>query len=84
LLGAILALSFRIASKVSTEDAAAASPALESIDIGGSLPTLKYGNENGDDIRVANLANEKGVVLSLVSKADTRTLVVFRSLRASC
>jgi hypothetical protein len=33
-----------------TEDAAAASSVLESIDIGGSLPTVTSRNENGKDI----------------------------------
>ncbi|KAJ2920947.1 hypothetical protein H1R20_g16147, partial [Candolleomyces eurysporus] len=54
-----------------TEDAAVAVPALESIDIGGSLPTLTLKNEKGEDIQIADLANEKGVVLFLVPKADT-------------
>ncbi|KAJ2935782.1 hypothetical protein H1R20_g1311, partial [Candolleomyces eurysporus] len=54
-----------------TEDAAVAVPALESIDIGGSVPTLTLKNEKGEDIQIADLANEKGVVLFLVPKADT-------------
>jgi hypothetical protein len=37
--------------------------------------TLK--NEKGEDIQVADLANEKGVVLFLVPKADTGTSLVF-------
>lgn len=42
------------------------------IDIGGSLPDLTLKNEKGEDIQVANLASEKGVILFLVPKADTR------------
>ncbi|KAJ2935969.1 hypothetical protein H1R20_g1125, partial [Candolleomyces eurysporus] len=54
-----------------TEDAAVAVPALESIDISASLPTLTSKNEKGEDIRITDLANEQGVVLFLVLKADT-------------
>ncbi|RXW18221.1 hypothetical protein EST38_g7630 [Candolleomyces aberdarensis] len=53
------------------EDAAAAAPGLESVDIGSSLPTLTLKNEKGECIQIADLANEKGVVLFLVPKADT-------------
>ena len=42
------------------------------IDIGGSLPDLTLKNEKGEDIQVANLATEKGVIIFLVPKADTR------------
>lgn len=42
------------------------------IDIGGSLPDITLKNEKGEDIQVANLASEKGVILFLVPKADTR------------
>jgi len=46
--------------------------ALESIDLGGSLPTgLTLKNEKGEDVDVASLAVEKGVVLFLVPRADT-------------
>jgi len=43
-----------------------------SINIGGSLPTLTLKNEKNKDIQIADLASEKGVVLFLVPKADTR------------
>ncbi|RXW15598.1 hypothetical protein EST38_g10257 [Candolleomyces aberdarensis] len=46
-------------------------PGLESIDIGGSLPTLTLKNEKGEDVQIADLANKKSVVLFLVPKADT-------------
>jgi len=41
------------------------------IDIGDSLPTLTLKNEKDEDIQIAELASEKGVVLFLVPKADT-------------
>ncbi|KAF8154472.1 thioredoxin-like protein [Crassisporium funariophilum] len=44
---------------------------LSAIDIGGSLPNLILKNEKGEDIQVADLASEKGVILFLVPKADT-------------
>jgi len=47
------------------------SAALDKIELGGSLPSLTLKNEKGEDIQVADLANEKGVVLFLVPKADT-------------
>ena len=49
------------------------SSALPSIDIDGSLPDLTLKNEKGEDIQIANLASDKGVILFLVPKADTRT-----------
>jgi hypothetical protein len=53
-------------------DEAGDSSALSLIDIGGSLPDLTLKNEKGEDIQVENLASEKGVILFLVPKADTR------------
>jgi len=47
------------------------SNALSLIDIGGNLPDLTLKNEKGEDIQVADLASEKGVILFLVPKADT-------------
>ncbi|KAF8638635.1 hypothetical protein AX17_002060 [Amanita inopinata Kibby_2008] len=47
------------------------SEALASIDIGDSLPTLTLKNEKDEDVQVAELAVENGVVLFLVPKADT-------------
>ncbi|KAF9042954.1 peroxiredoxin Q [Panaeolus papilionaceus] len=46
-------------------------PQLDSINLGDSLPTLTLKNEKGEDIQVAELAAEKGVILFLVPKADT-------------
>jgi peroxiredoxin Q/BCP len=43
------------------------------LEIGDSLPSLVLKNEKGEDIQVADLAAENGVVLFLVPKADTRT-----------
>jgi peroxiredoxin Q/BCP len=54
------------------EEEAEDSSTLPSIDIGGSLPELTLKNEKGEDIQVANLASEKGVIIFLVPKADTR------------
>jgi len=54
----------------STEEAGG-SGALSLIDIGGDLPDLTLKNEKGEDIQIANLAAEKGVILFLVPKADT-------------
>ena len=48
------------------------SSALPFIDIDGVLPDLTLKNEKGEDIQIANLASEKGVILFLVPKADTR------------
>jgi len=48
------------------------SDALSAIDIGNSLPRLVLKDEKGEDIQVADLAAEKGVILFLVPKADTR------------
>jgi len=45
---------------------------LAHIDIGDSLPTLTLKNEKGEDVDVATLASEKGVIFFLVPKADTR------------
>lgn len=45
---------------------------LAPIDIGDALPTLTLKNEKGEDIQVAELASEKGVIIFLVPKADTR------------
>jgi peroxiredoxin Q/BCP len=42
------------------------------IDIGGTLPSISLKNEKGEDVNVAELAAEKGVVMFLVPKADTR------------
>jgi hypothetical protein len=47
---------------------------LAPIDIGGVLPALTLKNEKDEDIQVADLASEKGVVMFLVPKADTREL----------
>lgn len=47
------------------------SDVLSSIDIGDNLPSLVLKNEKGEDIQVADLTAEQGVVLFLVPKADT-------------
>lgn len=42
------------------------------VDIGDILPNLTLKNEKNEDIQVADLTSEKGVVIFLVPKADTR------------
>ena len=54
--------------------------ALKNIDVGETLPSLILKNEKGEDVDTASLAAEKGVVLFLVPKADTREHSVFPSL----
>ncbi|KAH8103399.1 AhpC-TSA-domain-containing protein, partial [Cristinia sonorae] len=46
-------------------------PALDPIDIGDVLPSVTLKTEKDEDIDVASLTAEKGVVLFLVPKADT-------------
>lgn len=46
---------------------------MATIDIGDNLPSLTLKNEKDEDVQVADLASEKGVILFLVPKADTRT-----------
>jgi hypothetical protein len=57
LLGAWGYASPLVSNRRATEDAAVAAPALESIDIGG---TLMLKNARGEGIQVAHLANKKG------------------------
>lgn len=63
------------------EASAADAEKLPSIDIGDSLPTLTLKNEKNEDVQIADLTSEKGVVLFLVPKADTRKYMKERSLR---
>jgi len=44
---------------------------LAPIDIGDVLPALTLKNENDEDVQIADLAAESGVVMFLVPKADT-------------
>ena len=46
--------------------------ALAPVDIGDVLPAVTLKNEKDEDVQVADLAAERGVVLFLVPKADTR------------
>jgi peroxiredoxin Q/BCP len=50
-----------------------AAPVLARVDIGDSLPSYILKNEQGEDIDVANLAKEGGVILFSIPKADTCT-----------
>lgn len=49
------------------------SDVLSLIDIGDKLPELVLKTEKGEDVQVADLTAEHGVILFLVPKADTRT-----------
>lgn len=55
---------------------------LATIDIGDSLPSFTLKNEKGEDVDVATLAAEKGVIFFLVPKADTRQSSLFRPFYA--
>ncbi|KAI0055698.1 AhpC-TSA-domain-containing protein [Artomyces pyxidatus] len=46
-------------------------PALAPIDIGDSLPTFVLKNEQEEDVDVATLAADKGVILFTIPRADT-------------
>ncbi|RPD65530.1 AhpC-TSA-domain-containing protein [Lentinus tigrinus ALCF2SS1-6] len=48
-----------------------AAPALQPINIGDTLPSYTLKNEKDEDVDVATLAAEKGVIFFLVPKADT-------------
>lgn len=43
---------------------------MKHIDIGDSLPSLVLKNEKGEDVDVADLTSEKGVVMFLVPKGS--------------
>ncbi len=58
----------------SDEDAESA-PQLTPIDIGDALPDLILKNEKGEDVQVADIAKEKGAIVFLVPKADTRMFI---------
>ncbi|KAF7792706.1 hypothetical protein EIP86_003804 [Pleurotus ostreatoroseus] len=57
--------------KADEAESAPKEEALKPIEIGDSLPTLTLKNEKGEDVEVAELTKEKGVVFFLVPKADT-------------
>ncbi|EPT04784.1 hypothetical protein FOMPIDRAFT_1027555 [Fomitopsis schrenkii] len=54
-----------------TEESNEEAAALATIDIGDSLPSHMLKNEKGEDVDVATLTAEKGVIFFLVPKADT-------------
>jgi peroxiredoxin Q/BCP len=58
-------------------------PELDAIDIGGQLPSLSLKNEKGEDVEIAKLADDQGIVLFLVPKADTRTSSAIRNEHVS-
>lgn len=49
-----------------------AAPALQPISVGDALPSFTLKNEKDEDVDVATLTAEKGIVVFLVPKADTR------------
>jgi hypothetical protein len=49
----------------------------EGLKIGEDLPSITLKNEKEEDVNVGDLAKEKGVVLFLVPKADTRAFICF-------
>src|ERR1700722_18651382 len=53
------------------------------VDIGDSLPSLMLKNEKDEDVDIASLASEKGVVLFLVPKADTRKFRITQQSRSN-
>ncbi|KAI1798171.1 AhpC-TSA-domain-containing protein [Ganoderma leucocontextum] len=53
------------------EEEAEAAPALQLIDVGDVLPSFTLKNEKDEDVDVATLTAEKGIVVFLVPKADT-------------
>jgi peroxiredoxin Q/BCP len=57
-------------AKVDKEDV----PTLAPIDIGDSLPSFTLKNEKDEDVDISTLTAEKGLVLFLVPKANTRKL----------
>ena len=61
----------------SSEGKATESTALKPIDIGDSLPSVILKNEKDEDVDVSTLTSEKGLVLFLVPKADTRRFPMF-------
>ena len=54
------------------DDEEVAKDAIPVVEIGDKLPDLTLKNEKGEDLKIAELANEKGVIMFLVPKADTR------------
>ncbi|KAH9828768.1 AhpC-TSA-domain-containing protein [Rhodofomes roseus] len=54
-----------------TEESNEKAAELATIDIGDALPSLTLKNEKGEDVDVATLAAEQGVIFFLVPKADT-------------
>ena len=47
------------------------------VDVGDVLPPLTPKNEKGEDVQIADLAAESGVIMFLVPKADTRKHFLF-------
>lgn len=48
------------------------------VTVGNVLPNVVLKNEKGEDVRVADLAKETGVIIFAVPKADTRESLLFK------
>ncbi|KAI0782768.1 thioredoxin-like protein [Abortiporus biennis] len=59
------------AEKVEEEEESSSSKDIGKIDVGDSLPSVTLKNEEGEDVDVSTLTEEKGLVLFLVPKANT-------------
>lgn len=68
------------ANVVAEEPSSVPLDALQNIDVGETLPSFILKNEKGEDVDTASLTAEKGVVLFLVPKADTREHTITRLL----
>ena len=67
--------SVSIQVKLDEPSEGSSSADLAAIDIGGTLPSYTLKNEKDEDVDVSTLTAEKGLVLFLVPKADTREFV---------
>ena len=48
---------------------------LQPVSVGDQLPSITLKNEKGEDVDIAKLADNQGVVIFLVPKADTRKFI---------
>jgi len=59
------------ATETESDEEAQESTPLSPVDIGDILPSVTLKNEKGEDVDVAGLTTDKGLILFLVPKADT-------------
>lgn len=84
-----LLLLIRVCKAIATlcqnnSDPLTEAPEAKKIDIGDSLPSFTLKNEKGEDVDTATLAADKGVILFLVPKADTRESASINSRACLC